>query len=194
MPVMDGLEAIRIIRSDQDLKHNRVIALSASVLDTEIERAMRAGFDDYLSKPVDFAELLNRLQGEEPPVDESEPQDYLINGINFDQPLRNNDYDFDLVLQLRGDFIQIYGDADEELAQHLDKRENEAAERLMHNIAGVSGNFGAIKLMDVTRALERQIKEGDIPVTPCSDFSRELKHFISAIESLMDKQVRPNSG
>ncbi|MGB0360784.1 MAG: response regulator, partial [Endozoicomonas sp.] len=52
MPRMDGIATIKAIRADPGLKSAAVIALSAGVLASEIEEAMNAGFDDYLTKPL----------------------------------------------------------------------------------------------------------------------------------------------
>lgn len=64
MPVMDGLEATRQIRSfDKDLP---IIALTANAYDSDREHAFEAGCDDYMSKPVSavaLRELLTRFLG-----------------------------------------------------------------------------------------------------------------------------------
>ncbi len=53
MPVMDGLETIKHIRNDKKLKNLYVIALTANAMAGDAEKYIKAGCDDYLSKPID---------------------------------------------------------------------------------------------------------------------------------------------
>ncbi|MDX2099152.1 MAG: ATP-binding protein [Leptolyngbyaceae cyanobacterium bins.59] len=62
MPVMDGFEAIRRLRSSPTLKDVVIIAVSASTLDFDQETSRRAGCNGFLPKPVHEAELLEHLQ------------------------------------------------------------------------------------------------------------------------------------
>ena len=64
MPVMDGLEATRRIRSLQSdsEQHVKIIGLSAHAMAEDIELAIAAGMDSYISKPVSLADLEGALQ------------------------------------------------------------------------------------------------------------------------------------
>ena len=61
MPVMDGLEMLKLLRSSEDLQHLRVIVSSASVAEIDQQKSLEMGGDDFLAKPVDAIELLTLL-------------------------------------------------------------------------------------------------------------------------------------
>lgn len=62
LPVMDGIEATRIIKSDESCKNIRVVALTASVMTGDREKIMEAGCDGYISKPIDIKEFLSTIE------------------------------------------------------------------------------------------------------------------------------------
>ncbi len=62
LPKMDGWAATGQIKAVQNLKHIPVIALTAHAMVGDRERAIEAGCDDYISKPIDLRELANKLQ------------------------------------------------------------------------------------------------------------------------------------
>ena len=58
LPDLDGVEALRRIRSDTRTAYVPVVAVTAQAMGGDRERFLRAGFDAYLPKPVDVRELL----------------------------------------------------------------------------------------------------------------------------------------
>ncbi|MBT9544987.1 MAG: response regulator [Candidatus Sericytochromatia bacterium] len=62
MPVMNGIEALKVLRNNPLTAKIPVIALTAFSLTTERKNLMEEGFDDYLSKPIALPELLKHLQ------------------------------------------------------------------------------------------------------------------------------------
>jgi signal transduction histidine kinase len=61
MPVMDGLEAIRLIRSDKNLVLVPIIALTARAMQGDQDRCIAAGANQYLSKPVELEQLVDTI-------------------------------------------------------------------------------------------------------------------------------------
>ena len=64
MPVMDGLETTRVIRSSEhkDAKEIPIIALTANAFDEDVQRSMQAGLNAHLSKPVEPETLFETLE------------------------------------------------------------------------------------------------------------------------------------
>jgi two-component system cell cycle response regulator DivK len=61
LPVMDGWEATRRIKADAKLKHIPVIGISSHAMHGDTEKALAAGCDDYLTKPLDDEFLFEKL-------------------------------------------------------------------------------------------------------------------------------------
>mgnify|MGYP000016915085 FL=1 len=62
MPVMDGFEMLRQLRSSESLKNLRIIVSSASVYEMDRQKSLDAGGDDFLPKPVQLDELFSILE------------------------------------------------------------------------------------------------------------------------------------
>ncbi|GEM_PF-848700 len=62
MPVMTGFEAVQKIRQIPELKEMVIIAVTASVFESDKQQIMLAGCNDFLSKPVNMEKLLTMLE------------------------------------------------------------------------------------------------------------------------------------
>ncbi len=61
LPITDGWEATRILKSDDATRHIPVIALTAHAMRGDRQKALDAGCDDYDTKPVDLKRLLSKI-------------------------------------------------------------------------------------------------------------------------------------
>jgi CheY-like chemotaxis protein len=62
MPVLDGLEATRIIRKDLRWRRMPIVAMTAYAMNGDRERCLEAGMNGYISKPVHSAHLLATVE------------------------------------------------------------------------------------------------------------------------------------
>ena len=62
LPFIDGYEVTRRLKANPRTKHIPVIALTAHALLTDRDKAMKAGCNDYDTKPVDFSRLTEKIE------------------------------------------------------------------------------------------------------------------------------------
>ncbi len=205
MPVMDGYTASREIRKWEGEEQTPIpiIAMTASAMAGDREKALEAGMDDHVAKPIDVAQLFSCLgqwirpgvRGFEPKADTvsktletapAPPKDQLpetIEGINIKEGLMrvggNEKLYLSILVKLRDD----YAKADQEIKDLLQSEKAGEAERLAHSIKGVAGNVGAGPLQETAAGLEHAIKEGesDIYEEKISAFGKVLKNVVTAL-------------
>jgi two-component system cell cycle response regulator DivK len=64
LPVLDGWTAARMLKADPGTAAIPIIALTAHALAGDREKALEAGCEDYDSKPVDLARLLEKIEAQ----------------------------------------------------------------------------------------------------------------------------------
>jgi CheY-like chemotaxis protein len=62
LPDMHGIDVLEALRADDSTRHLRVVALSASAMPEDVERALRFGAADYWTKPLDLKRFLRNLR------------------------------------------------------------------------------------------------------------------------------------
>jgi CheY-like chemotaxis protein len=62
MPLQDGFSVIRELRNDGRFRNLPVVAVTASAMIGDRERAIAAGFDSYIAKPIDLGEVEAQIE------------------------------------------------------------------------------------------------------------------------------------
>lgn len=92
MPVMDGFELARNLRA-HPLHHGlRLIALTAYSQPTLVDEARRVGFDTYLAKPINIADLCQAIEGGDVSADELRPTEVQHSAIPDDESVPLSSY------------------------------------------------------------------------------------------------------
>jgi CheY-like chemotaxis protein len=58
---MDGYQVLEVLRNAPATRDTPIFALSANAMQRDVEQGLAAGFDDYLTKPIDVARLLSTI-------------------------------------------------------------------------------------------------------------------------------------
>jgi len=61
MPVMDGIEATKVIRADSRFQTLPIIAMTANAMAADRDRCLDAGMNDHIAKPIDPDQLFKVL-------------------------------------------------------------------------------------------------------------------------------------
>ncbi|WP_083927978.1 transporter substrate-binding domain-containing protein [Desulfobacter curvatus] len=195
MPVMDGYQATREIRRHKTAKDLPIVAMTASAMPRDREKAMAAGMDSHVSKPIDLNELFQTLSRWIKPGDRPLPRGFEqkqekesslvdVPGISVRRALSRMDQNEVLYLDLLEKFKQSYAHADRELKTLIEKGQDADARRLAHSIKGVAGNVGMTDLQAAAADLEtafrdRRSSEYD---TLMALFSQALSLVLSSVD------------
>lgn len=61
LPDMDGFEVLKLLRQGETCRNTPVFAISANAMPKDIEKGLAAGFDDYITKPIDVSNFLHAV-------------------------------------------------------------------------------------------------------------------------------------
>jgi two-component system cell cycle response regulator DivK len=63
LPDTDGIESLKYLRTQPDAFSGAIVALTAYAMKDDSERFLKAGFDGYISKPIDILEFPKQVRG-----------------------------------------------------------------------------------------------------------------------------------
>ncbi|MEI6206490.1 MAG: response regulator [Desulfuromonadales bacterium] len=208
MPVMDGYEATRLIRSDESINSLPIIAMTAHAMAKDREKCLQSGMNDYISKPIVPSELysvlskwitrdykvskdsyaapvLQQANGLSIPLPDSLPGISLAEGLRF----QNNNKK--LYLKMLNLFKDKKRTIVLEIRSCLAEGDFETAGRLAHSIKSAVGSIGAGELMYLAAELEVAIQYGDTVLMDrfLKDFEQQFSVVLSGLDNAFQHQL-----
>lgn len=171
MPVMDGYDAVRKIRTLEKLKEIPIIAMTAHAFKEERDKCIKVGMNDHLAKPInpeELFELLIKYLNKTPYRAHKEKKRYdksisdmpnQLPGINILSALKRMNYNKQLFLKIVESFVEEFSDIYDKLNNYLNDGNIKDALSTLHSIRGAAGSISANELIEKIVVCEKAIKE-----------------------------------
>ncbi|MDP5036417.1 MAG: response regulator [Alishewanella sp.] len=168
MPVMDGIEAAQLIRSQQLAKGTPIIALTAHVQETEKQRCLEAGMQDFLTKPIGKSMLIKRLLNWLPKHRTASDREVFTGSVD---DTSTKLFDEKLLMRLKQDIppakfkhlLEVFLSEMEKSVSQINSLLNQQnftqIEILVHAIKSSANMFGAIQMSNLALSIETACQE-----------------------------------
>jgi len=185
MPVMDGMEATRRIRSlEGPVRNIPIVALTANAMAAEITRCREAGMNDHLAKPIDrellrqsiaawttitadrgpqaatHAPMLERAKDEPNPVGDG------LTELDIDRLLELFENDYATVAAILDEAIESIKTDAQRVGAGVTTDDAEIVIQAAHHIKGTCGDVGANRLREIASLVERLAKQESWAIAP----------------------------
>ncbi len=161
MPVMDGLEATHRIRAQETGRRTPIIAMTANAMESDRERCLAAGMDEYLSKPIKAQELQHMLQHVVSPGMQflQSQAAHLVKAApcatDFDYAAAVTQVDQDVLQIIAQAFVDLWPRDYEKMQAALATGDLLPVLHVAHALKGTLAMFGAKPASDLAGEIER---------------------------------------
>jgi two-component system, sensor histidine kinase and response regulator len=172
MPVMDGLEATKIIRQKFSNNDLPILAMTANASDADRDKCLEAGMDAHITKPIDpnllFSGLAKWIKGKnsnstnnEKVVTYSKDEIKIpeIDGVDSRLGLQVAAGKVSLYIKMLKTFSTDQINAVNDIKGALDLSDYLSAQRVAHTLKGTCGSIGATELQKIAGNIEDQCKD-----------------------------------
>ncbi|MCD4720230.1 MAG: response regulator, partial [Desulfobacula sp.] len=190
MPQMDGYQATKQIRNPQSrvIDHKvPVIALTAHATKGDGDKCLKAGMDDYMTKPFQpslLADMLkkwlpkhnssSRNENKSPPLEKEQVKEEILDWTGFLDRIMNDE---DLAKDIFNEFLNETPKRIDKIHKGIDKDDTLVIKREAHTLKGSSANVGAIGLQNIAYQIEISASDEDLKKA-ASFFPKLEKQFI----------------
>jgi signal transduction histidine kinase/DNA-binding response OmpR family regulator len=208
MPVMDGIEATRIIREEIGTEYAKtvpIIALTANAITGNEEMFLQKGFQAFLSKPIEMASLdaiirqwvrdeslEEKLPFQETEQPENEAQSFpmRVDGVDLQKGFERIGYDMDSFLTILRSYA-VTTPRIIDLMREVNKENLADYAIAVHGIKGSSRSICAESIGTSAETLEKAAKKGDIDFVTANNatFIESVGKLIADITDIIKKMT-----
>jgi signal transduction histidine kinase/DNA-binding response OmpR family regulator/HPt (histidine-containing phosphotransfer) domain-containing protein len=186
MPVMDGYTATRTLRSRPEWKDLPVIAMTANAMAGDREKAIEAGMNDHIAKPIRIDDLFGTLSRWVSPATSAPGNERRLSGLpglDASAGLAAAMGDEALYRRLLGMFREREASFAARFQQARDAGDAAACARYAHDLKNVAGSLGMVTLQRAAAALESacQQSEGRLNGVPVDEVVLVLEPLLGAL-------------
>ncbi len=204
MPVMDGLQATKLIRANPLFRALPIIAMTANVMASDREKCDEAGMNDHVDKPIDpdelFRVLLRSIKRDgnvkavavaptsnvpQTASGSSDGDTLPISGIDTKAALRRTGGNRKRYESLLNRFADSQADAVAEIRSALAAGDIPTAERAAHSLKGSAGNLGATALAEEAAKAETAVKSGQSIDPALDSLEASLRDTVKVIRQAL---------
>ncbi|MGN1394219.1 MAG: ATP-binding protein [Succinivibrionaceae bacterium] len=191
MPIMDGIETIKRLLSDykEFVKNTKIIALTANAIIGAKEEYLKAGFDNYLTKPINGnileetlvkyipSDLINyNLQQDKKDTNENQPEKQPTYDDGFSDQITPTDICYidiksateycggmqDIYEEILDVYLESYSEYYQELEKYYENKVFDGLAITSHTIKSTSKTIGAINFSEYAYLMEMASKNEDL--------------------------------
>ena len=201
MPVMDGIEATRVLRLMPRFAELPIIAMTANVMPQDRQLCLDAGMTAHLAKPIDTEELKacllhwiparprptrdTPLQGSMLPESTASALPTVV-GLDTETGLRRCGGNPDFYRRMLEEFVRHWSDLGAKLKATYNKGDWVELHRMAHSFKSVCGTVGACDLQDQALRLERAAMGlVDAPLAPSRGVNEAMKRLLPELQDVL---------
>lgn len=179
MPIMDGFESTSKIRKfEGNRRHTKIIAMTANAMAGDKEKCIKAGMDDYISKPIDFKkviEFINTFQYSSR-ENKEKPLSRILKEFTKFTGLEEKDG-----IELYNNYFEYLPSALDDIEEYIKDNRYSDAQKLSHQLKGSSGNLRINSIYKLTIKLEKNLLTGERQL--CIKILNRIRKILQILKS-----------
>ncbi len=201
MPVMDGYTSTEHIRATGKFDDLPIVAFTALVLDSEVEKMFNAGMNAFLAKPLNVGKLYTAFSlyidvesSIEPSDMQSEKSKKIVkklDGLTVHEGIRYANGDEALYMEVLREFIGFYGESSDVFARLVEEKRFEQIKMLCLDMKGLTMAIGAEEMHRKVDEIYKLFIYGNQTLLPkCAEgYRKELERLLESIDIYLDNHT-----